>query len=174
MLRAMIKPMPPAPIMPKMAHSEKFISKRMAIHATSCESAAGSTALKNTPILPTPVASSASIVSCGMLSKLCAKARVKNAVVCTHKPAIPAAGPMPRHTIIKSTHTGVGTARKKVNHDCTSTDSQRIRKIFSAANMPKNKPKITLYNVESTVMESVSHIAAAIKSIYLKSNCARR
>ena len=39
---------------------------------------------------------------------------VKNAVVCTQRPATPASGPMPRQTSINSTQIGVGTARRKV------------------------------------------------------------
>ena len=90
---------------------------------------AGSTAPKNIWSLFAPVASSASMVSVGMSSKLWAKDLVKNAVVWTHSPAIPAAGPKPRQTSISSTHTGVGTARRKVKQDFSTTESAGNRKI---------------------------------------------
>ena len=84
------------------------------------------------------------MVSSGMLSKLWAKDLVKKAVVWTHKPATPASGPMPRHTSMSSTHTGVGTARRKVKKDWVSTDSQGRRKIFRAASIPNRIPSTRL------------------------------
>ena len=77
MLLEMTKPTPPAPTIPKIAHSEKLISKRIPVHATICAKEEGNTAFINTPSLPTPVASNASSVSEGILSKLCAKDFVK-------------------------------------------------------------------------------------------------
>ena len=84
------------------------------------------------------------MVSSGMLSKLWAKDLVKKAVVWTHRPATPASGPIPRHTSISSTHTGVGTARRKVKKDWVSTESHGSRNTFRAASIPKMIPRIRL------------------------------
>ena len=91
-----------------------------------------------------PVTSSASIVSSDMLSKLWANDFVKNAVVCTQRPATPASDPIPRQTSINSTHTGVGTALKNVKNDCVKTESHVILNIFLAAIMPNTIPRIKL------------------------------
>ena len=108
-----------------------------------------------------------------MLSKLWANDFVKNAVVWTQSPATPASGPMPRQTSIKSTQTGVGTARRKVKNACVTTESTGIRNTFRAASMPNSTPSTRLYNRESTAMETVSTREERIKSILEKSRWAR-
>ena len=110
------------------------------------------------------------MVSSGMLSKLWAKDLVKkaggvDAQVChaslrSHTQA---------YHSISSTHTGVGTARRKVKKDWVSTDSQGIRKIFRAASIPNRIPNNRLYSRESTAMEMVSTKDERIRSILAKS-----
>ena len=78
MLVDMTKPIPPAPTIPSMAHSEKFISNLIPVHEIIWDIEAGSTALENTASLPAPVASMASSVSFGMFSKLSENDLVKN------------------------------------------------------------------------------------------------
>ena len=117
------------------------------------------------------MASRASMVSSGMLSKLWAKERVKKAVVWTQSPATPASGPIPRQTSIRRTHTGVGTARRKVKKDCTMTDKTGRRNTFFAASIPKITPRIRLYSSESTAMDTVSRRELPIRSMLEKSRC---
>ena len=164
--------MPPAPTMPRMAHSEKLVSRRMPAQATIWEKEAGRIALKKTLSRLAPVASSASMVSLGMLSKLWAKDLVKKAVVWTHSPATPASAPIPRHTSISSTHTGVGTARRKVKKDWVATESHGIRNTFRAASIPNPMPRSRLYSRDSTAMETVSTREDAIRSMLEKSRWA--
>src|SRR5699024_8034450 len=104
-------------------HSEKLVSRRIPAQATIWEKAAGRMALQKMLRRLAPVTSRDSTVSSGMLSKLWAKDLVKKAVVCTHSPATPASGPMPRQTSISSTNSGVGTARRKVKKDWVTTAS---------------------------------------------------
>ena len=130
--------------MPRMAHSEKLISKRIPVQASSSGIAEGRTALKNTEIRLAPADCKASMVWVGTASKLWAKARVKKAVVCTQSPAIPAAGPIPIQIIIKRTHTGVGTARRKEKTALTEVERRGHRKMFSAASMPKKMERSRL------------------------------
>ena len=66
----MTYPMPPAPTMPRIAHSEKLVSSRIPAQATIWLKAAGRIALQKMLSRLAPVTSSASIVSSGMLSKL--------------------------------------------------------------------------------------------------------
>ena len=80
---------------------------------------------------------------------------------------------MPKQTSISSTHTGVGTARKKVKSACVATESTGTRNTFRAASMPNTTPSTKLYSRESTAIETVSTREEKIRSMLEKSKCAR-